>query len=48
MLVKDLSGEWERVRINLLVLLNNVMGKPVYPFVDDCANCEFINLNEQF
>ena len=29
MLVKDLIGKWERVCINLLVLLNNVMGKPV-------------------
>ncbi|WP_242720376.1 hypothetical protein [Microcoleus vaginatus] len=29
MLVKDLLREWERVFISLLVLLNNVMGKPV-------------------
>lgn len=27
MLVKDLIGEWERVCINFLVLLNNVMDK---------------------
>ncbi|WP_333140409.1 hypothetical protein [Microcoleus sp. B13-B6] len=29
MLVKDAIGEWERVCINLLVQLNNVMGKPL-------------------